>query len=450
MGLEQIINLSISRETASISQAGFGTPLILGSNKTASGIGSYSSLTEVLAEPGLTSGTDEYKAAAKLLAQSPAPSTVKIGKALAKVAQVDTLTPVVANSSHYIVGIVGAKNGVPFSLSYDFTSSGSATATNITTGVNALINADSANNGVAATGSTTSIITASVPGQPFTVTVTAAFTQVHTTANVGVVDSLTALSLVDDDWYALVSTFRSIDDVVLLAAYIEGVFKIFGVSSSAVGIYDAASTTDIGYLLKASAYFRTFVMFSEDVANFPEAALMGRFLPLTPGTEQWSFKTLAGVAVINPSTTKVNAMKTKNVNFCQVMAGKNISREGKVAGGEFIDVIRLIDLLRARMMEEIFGSLFRADKIPMTNGGITVVENDVQGVLTANQKIGGIAPDDVDADTGDLIPGFETDFPKISEVDANDRAARILSGGTWSAKIAGAIIAVDINGTVTV
>lgn len=451
MGLEQVINVNISRQTQAVSQAGFGTPLIIGTNKVASGIGSYSSLDAVLAEPGITTGTDEYKAAAKAFGQTPKPATVKIGKIGAKVAQIDTITPTAVNSHDYPVTIAGRKNGIAFSHTYTYTSDSSALVSEIVAGLIALINADTTANGVTASGSSTLIITANVAGQPFTTSVGDAVNMalVHTTANVGVVDLLAGLALIDNDWYALISTFRSIDDVMNLADYIEGVLKIFGVSSNASGLYDATSTTDLAYLLKAGNYFRTWVMYSGDTANYPEAALFGRCLPTTPGSETWAFKTPAGTVVDNLTGTQINALKAKNANYFIPMGGVNITFDGKVAGGEYIDIIRLIDLLAARMQEGIFGQLIRSDKIPFTNGGITVVQNEVIKVLKANQKTGGVAPDDVD-NAGNLVPGFSTNFPKVSDISANDRAARNLTGGTWTARLAGAIQAATINGTVTV
>lgn len=453
MGLEQFLNVSISRQTAAVSQAGFGTGMMLGAN--ASGVfggdtvRSYSSLTAVAAD--FTSGEDEYKAAAKYFGQSPRPQLLKIGKAKAKVAQVDTITPTPVNNHHYIINLSGTKNGVPFNIAYEYDADSSATAAEFVTGMTTAINADTANNGVTASGSTTLILTANVAGQPFTTNLNgdANMALAHTTPNTGVVDSLAAIALVDNDWYALISGYRGLDDAMQIVAWIEGAGKLFGISSSSASLYDGSSTTDLAYLVKNGNYYRTFVEYSADTANFPEAALFGRCLPTTPGSETWAFKTPAGQAVDVLTTTQINALKAKNCNYFTPFGGVNITLDGKVAGGEYIDVIRLIDLLASRMQTGIFGQLVRNDKIPFTNGGITMVQNEVINVLKANQKTGGIAPDDVDAN-GNLVPGFTTSFPKVSDISANDRAARTLNGGTWTARIAGAIQAANIAGTVTV
>lgn len=441
MGLEQIVNVNITRETASVTQAGFGTPLILGPNAAFANTAprTYESLLEVADD--FDSSDDEYKAAQKIFSSNPKVKQIKIGKRLANVAQVRTITPTAVNNFQYDVTIDG--------VLYSYTSDGSATVSEIVAGLIALINAD-VNAVVTASGSTTLILTADNAGRSFSSSVGTNLAQVSTTANVGVGESLAGISSTDDDWYGLIITSKSDGDVLEAAAYIEAVRKIFGISRSDAEIYDASETDDIFSKLMNANYFRTFTFYSGDAANFPEAGMFGRFLPTVPGSEQWAFKTYAGVTIDVLSSTQISALKGKNVNFYTRVAGVSVSQEGKTAGGEWIDTIRLIDLLVARMQEAIFGSLVRNLKIPFTNAGVSVIENDVRGVLSQNQKTGGIAPDEVDPDTQELIPGFTTSFPRVADVPANDRAARRLTGGTWTARLAGAIVAADINGTVTV
>lgn len=439
MGLEQIVNVAISRNTQSISQTGFGTPLVLGSNGVFTGVRAYSGMEGVSTD--FASTTDEYKAAARLFAQSPRPKQVKIGKRLTGVSEVLTLTPTVLDSTVYTVTIAGVE--------YSYTSDADATATEIVTGLKTAINAD-AGVGFIATGVATLILTAKIPGIAATVTQTADLVRAETTGNVGVAESLAAISGVDNDWYALILCSKTEGDILAAASYIESVRKIFGVSLSDLNTLDAAVTTDLFSRLQAMSLFRTFTFWSADAANFPEAGMFGRFLPTVPGSEQWSFKTYASVTIDALSPTQINALKAKGVNFYTRIAGVNVGQEGKVAGGEWIDVIRFIDWVEARMQEEIFGSIVENEKIPYTNGGISIIENDVAGVLKAGQKAGGFAPDDVDPATGKPVPGYTTTFPRVSEISANDRASRKLTGGRFTGKLAGAIIAAEINGTVTV
>lgn len=451
MSLGQLISINISRETSTVSAQGFGTPIVIGPNKTAVGVGAYGSLAAVLAEPGITTGSDEYKAAQKLFAQSPRPATVKIGKTLAKVAQVVTITPVAVNSVAYVVTLVGTKAGISFDLVYTYTSDSSALVSEIVAGLIALINADSANNGVTASGSSTVILTANIAGQPFTCTLGDHMTDVVTTASVGVVESIVNLSLnYDDDWYGLISTFRGKDDALQIMEYIEGVNKMFGISSSDVAMYDPTSTVDLAYINKNRGFDRTWAMYSSDAANYSEAGWFGAVLPLVPGSETWAYKNLKSVAVDDSlSDGQINALKAKNCNYYTVFGGQNITMDGKVGSGEWIDVIRLIDKMTSDMMTSVFGALKNAAKIPFTNGGITLIESKIASVLKSNQKTGGVASDDVD-ENGNLVPGYSTDFPNVFEVSAEDRAARRLTGGTFTARLAGAIQYVTVNGTVTV
>jgi hypothetical protein len=78
MGVESIVNVTITREGAGVSQAGFGIPLILGPNAAHADTSRlYTSLTGVLTD--FASTTDEYKAAQAMFAQDPSPRSIRIG-----------------------------------------------------------------------------------------------------------------------------------------------------------------------------------------------------------------------------------------------------------------------------------------------------------------------------------------------------------------------------------
>jgi len=90
MSIEQVVNVQISRETATVTAAGFGRALILGIHtKTTELIKTYSSLTAVADD--FDEIDEEYKAAAKLFGQEIKPTDVAIGKRGTPVAQVDDI-----------------------------------------------------------------------------------------------------------------------------------------------------------------------------------------------------------------------------------------------------------------------------------------------------------------------------------------------------------------------
>jgi hypothetical protein len=446
MGLDKIVKVNVSRQTATVSEAGFGVLMVLGSSTSLITKGKAIVITDPsdLLDPsvGLSSSAGEYIAAVKYFGQSPKPSQMLVGRRLDPIIQVVTVTPNVSSQTvqHFIQTIDG--------VAYDFLSDITPTAAEVVTGLAALINADAACK-VTASGTTTLILTADNTGIPFTHSESPNLAAVLTTANVGIPETLASISNDNDDWYALVADLSSDLEVLAAAADIEAKAKLLGFSTNAAAILDPLVTTDIFSKLKAKAYTRTFGLYSGDAANYPEAAMFGKFLPYAPGSELWENKTLAGVTVDKLKSAQIAAIEAKGGNYYIKLGGNNVCQGGKVFSGEWIDVIRLIDLIVARTQEAVFGKLLRLPKVPFTNGGISSVEVEVKGVLKTQQKIGGIAPDDVDAD-GNLVPGFVTNFPLAASVSANDKAARKLTGAKATARLAGAIHAVVLDMAITV
>jgi len=69
-----------------------------------------------------------------------------------------------------------------------------------------------------------------------------------------------------------------------------------------------------------------------------------------------------------------------------------LTSEGTMAGGEFIDVMIFVDWLEARMRESIFFRLVNTKKIPYTQAGVTIIENEIRRVLAEGIAGGGLAP----------------------------------------------------------
>lgn len=433
MGLDSIVNVQISRQTAGITQAGFGTALILGPNAGFTGeVREYTSLSAV-AEDFETSDA-EYTKARALFAQTPRVQKIKIGKTSTPVAQVETLTPVVAVQSahHYITTIDG--------VAYDFLSDSSPTAGEVVTGVNALINADSACK-MAATGTTTTILTSKNAGAPSTVSVNSFFTQVHTMASHGIADDIQAAIDLDPDWYFLLTTASDDTTVTVAASVIEAMRRQYGFLNSDSDVRTSA-TDDIISVLKAKSLFRTFVIYSGTPADQADAALVGRIAPLPPGSETAANKTLAGVTVDKWTDAELAHLVAKRASHYITIAGVNITQGGMVLGGEWIDVIRFIDWVTARMGESVLLAIITPDKLPLTNAGLASIELAMRKVLKQGVRAGGIPTDN----------DFTVTVPDISEIPAQDKAARKLVAPNcpkFTAVMAQAIHATDISGVVT-
>lgn len=264
------------------------------------------------------------------------------------------------------------------------------------------------------------------------------------TATDSVTDDLDAIQNVNDDWYALACTDRTKAVVQAIAGWVESKTKIFGTASSEADIINVAAGTDltsIAALLNSAGYVRSFVMYHDDAdSDFPECAWFGKVLPTTPGSVTWKFKTLASIAYSDLTTTQSKNARDKKANTYEYIGGVGITREGTMAQGEFIDIIRGIDWLTARIQEFVYALLVNSPKVPYTDAGIASVEAEVRRALDLGVNNDFIADD----------PQYTVSVPKAADVSPANKAARLLQDVTFQATLAGAIHAVEINGTVSV
>lgn len=263
-------------------------------------------------------------------------------------------------------------------------------------------------------------------------------------ASNAVQDDLTAINNANSTWYALIATTRDVPTVKSIAAWIEARIKLFGTASSNTDIIDVPAgtdTTSIAAFLNQLGYVRSFVIYHQDAEfDYPEAAWFGRVLPLEPGSETWKFKTLNGISYSNLTTTQSNNALAKKANTYEFVGGVGITANGTVAQGEYIDVIRGVDWLTARIQEFVFSILVQNPKIPYTDAGIAAIESEVKRALSL-----GVTNDFLSSN-----PAPTTTVPKAADVSPTDKANRILRNVKFRATLAGAIHAVVIRGTVSV
>jgi hypothetical protein len=182
--------------------------------------------------------------------------------------------------------------------------------------------------------------------------------------------------------------------------------------------------------------------------KYVHVAASAKCLAYPAGSETWKFKQLASVVPSELTSTKSDAIETAHLNYYAEYGGRNITMNGQVTAGEWIDVIRFRDWLQDDMQYRIYNLLIMNDKVPYTNPGIALVENQIIASLKAGQSVGGIAPDEFDAD-GNLVPGYTVTVPNSMELSASQKASRALTGCKFSARLAGAIHVVTVNGELT-
>lgn len=182
--------------------------------------------------------------------------------------------------------------------------------------------------------------------------------------------------------------------------------------------------------------------------RYLHVAAVARCLQIPAGGDNWAFKRLGAVHPAETSGTLRQKLTEGHSNFFTRHAGRSITMNGQVRGGEWIDTIRGRDWLENDMQLRIAGVLFMRDKLPFTNQGIALIENQMIAGLKAAQNRGIVAPDEYGAD-GSLVPGFTASVPNAQSLSAAQRASRRLYGCKFAARIAGAVNFARVDGTLT-
>ena len=191
--------------------------------------------------------------------------------------------------------------------------------------------------------------------------------------------------------------------------------------------------------------------YAEDVPQgnlYAHVAATARGLSRPAGSNTWAFKRIAAIEPADFSTTFERALEEGHSNYITRRAGRIITINGQVRGGEWIDVIRGRDWLQNDMQLRVFNLLLMRDKIPYTDDGIGMIENQMRASLLSAQARGIVAPNEYDTD-GNLVPGFVVSVPLSANITATQRASRVLVDCTFTARLAGAIHVVRIDGTLT-
>ena len=455
MSLNDIVNVSITKQTAAISRTGFGTPMIMSAEAdslladTAQVFGT--DLAELTAAGFSAAGVTAKKFSALL--QNPKVDQIIVGKRSLPPLKTVEIVPVAKNATVYrvTIGGVGPLSTSPAEV-FEYTSDATATVAEIIAGLVALINAGTQNvlaTDVASTSMT--IQSADAPGGsatagvPFAIEVNdrTLLPMQNTTADPGLATDLAAIRDNpdgNDDWYALILDSHGQAEIEAMAALIEPLSKVFLTVTSDADVLTSASD-DVGSNLQALNYARTAYVWHQNPDNGAEASWGGKALPEDPGSITWNLLAdITGVPATTFTTAELNFLKGKNGNRFVLLGGQTVPQEGKMAGGEFIDITRGIDFITARLQENVFRVLVLSPKVPFTDKGIAIIQNEVEGVMALGISQGIFAAD----------PAPVVTVPRASEVDITDKANRLLPDVNFSATLAGAIHEVEINGVVSV
>jgi hypothetical protein len=447
--ISQVVNVTVSLDTAPIPQQGFDTVMFLGEHKVFTERWKVYNTAADMLNDGFESTDPSYLAIATLSSGPNKPKIMMVGRR-----EVDSLTytPTVENLAVYTLELkVKSKAFEEFT----FTSDADATATEI---VNGLIADFTAN----ATPALAAVVTLTNVADELEVTGTDEWAVRNVTSNLNpataskvvtetIPEALAALKVADATWAYFGIESRLAVDVNAARDHAESTTEIFGFSTSGAEgkLPNGNSSLDDAYA-DLSQY--SVGIWSADAAMYPE---MGMLRPLAtvqiPGQTTLHGQQLYGIAVDKDSTltnSESLIVRGKNANTYELIGGVGFVRDGKVFSGEFVDNVDLARWFKARLQENVYQlvvSKARANtKVPYTNSGIAMVGDRIIEVV--NQGInGGVFNGDFNNGLGYIL-----ELPALEEIPTNDRANRVLNGVKITVQTTGAIYTINIDGIITV
>jgi hypothetical protein len=435
--LDQIVDVTITADSKTPSRQGFGTPLLLSYHtRWVDHYRTYGSLREVAVD--FETYDSAYRMASVAFAQNPCPKTVVVGRLPAAPSFTRTLTMTSAVEGEIVsFTIIDPTTGTATDISYTILAA--ATTTTVATAVELLVEAVT---GIASSASTDTItITPVTAGGQIWVYNLVNCTTEETTADAGYDDELTALQLLNDDWYFITTDTCSAANVALIGAWALANKKMYFVSTDSSG--ELAGTGTIGSALSALSNDRTVVLYAPNSHEFGGVAWAALGAAQTPGSITWAFKTLKGVTSKNLTAAQRAALETDNENHYQSLNSLKSTRPGKVTSGEWIDIVHGIDALEARIKEDVYALFVNSAKVPYTASGLDLVASAILGAMKAFEGTVEVPSLLVEGTSLVIMPEFST-------ISTADRAARQLTGVRFSATLAGAIHSTTINGTLSV
>lgn len=435
------VQLTITKTGLGISRAGFGTPLVLSANAPwPQLVRTYQSTADVAVDFPNTD-SPEFLMAQRLFGQEISPSRIKIGRTLAKPTQSYTLDNVtVVDNFEYSLQAEG--EGVT-STDATFTSGVSATSATIAVGLVIALNGVVGKNYTAVGADFPIVVTGDAPGNWFSLAVNQPdnFQIEQDHADPGVVADIIAITKVDNDWYGLLSLYNSKAYVLAISAYIETVKKVYATLSTSTEsiVVDAGSGTDLLQSLAANNYKRTSSWWHKSPASFLDGAMFGRFLPTTPGASTAKFLKLVGVVASNLNATNRVNLSARNANHFEGTAGVDITQEGHVVSGDYLDATRNLDALDDDMSKSVLESLIDADTVPFDDEGLALIENEIRGSLGRATESGILA----------VLPVYTVIVPLAANIPDADRVKREATGIRFTATLRGSIHNVFIDGEVS-
>lgn len=483
--VSRIINVQVNLAPTGAQFANINSALIVGDSDiidTQTRIMSFGDIDEVAALFGTSA--PEYAAAALFFAQAPQPTQLYIGRwAAAAVAgrlfggalsiaeqALANFTAITSGGFKIVVDGAAAVNvaGLNFSAQSNLNGVASVINTALTSAsAGATVSWDgtrftfkSATTGAASTVAPLQAPTAGVDIKALLKgTVATDSRQVNGIAAESLLAGVTILGAGTTYWYGMtVAATATVADAdhVAVAAYVQAASDkhIYGVTTAEATALDGTSSADIGSVLKAAGYTRSFVQYSNTL--YAAASMLGRLITVdftaNNSTITLMFKQEPGITAETLTTAQAAVLDAKRYNyFVNYDNGTAIIQNGWMSGPAYIDEIFGLDWLANYVQTNLYNVLYTSTtKIPQTDAGVNQLVTSVADSCAQAVANGLVAPGTWTSGgfgslvTGDyLSSGFYIYAAPLAVQAPADREARMSPTIQVAVKLAGAIQSVD-------
>ena len=184
-----------------------------------------------------------------------------------------------------------------------------------------------------------------------------------------------------------------------------------------------------------------------DNTLFADAGIAGLCLPQDIGSITWKWQEPAGMIVPNYTATQINTIKTNKTQTFEMAGGYVMSNDGITTGGQFIDIIMVRDLIKAKLFEALIFE-FRGGRVSLDNLGLMKIEAVMRKVFGWLGQTGRIAPvitdkDKVNSDLGDYQ--YKLTIPDYNDILTADIALRKATGIKARCRAVGKAHSADIG-----
>ncbi len=255
----------------------------------------------------------------------------------------------------------------------------------------------------------------------------------------GAVAALNDAKLASKSWRQLIVISEG-DDETSISEIITAVEALDG------KMYFANLSVDDGATITTSGLRRTVLFYCTptEAVPVPVAALVGESAGRAAGSFDYKNMMLSGVPAQDLTDAQIDNIHKKGGITFVAKAGNNVTSEGKVAGGEYIDIIDSEDYIIQQLAFKTQRVLNTSAKVPYDNNGIAMLESVAKGVLQDAYNNGMIVTNE------DGTPGYSVNYALREDTKETDRSNRKYMGGSFSFALTGAIHEVNITGSITV